>query len=120
MNRSLTAGIALSATLMLASCGGGSDEPKESSATTTTATSSGTQPKCVDVWVSGKTIPKDYEGCSKGDTIEAAVTLDCRDGSKFITYDDRFFATLGGKITAYEGNGEGGAAYQKAYDACFG
>lgn len=56
---------------------------------------------CSDVWVDGKTLPKDYEGCNDGDTFEVAVVAgDCG----LVTYegDTEFYALLGGKITEVE------------------
>lgn len=75
----------------------------------------GDLPKCSDVWVNGETLPADYDGCANGGTTEAAVTIDCTDGGEFTTYDDRFFAVLGGKITEADPDSE---SYTEAYNAC--
>lgn len=108
--------------LSLTACGGGNDDKADSDPTTSAPVSdapesSGT-PTCSDVWVVGETLPEDYEGCEEGDTLFASVTQDCKDGSVFTSYDDRFYAVLGGPIAA---NVEGDdPAYSAFYDACLG
>jgi hypothetical protein len=77
-------------------------------------------PSCAEVWVDGKTLPGDYGGCGNDDSITAAVTINCKDGSKFTTYEDRFFAILGGTVHANVGEPGTDPAYVAAYDACVG
>jgi hypothetical protein len=36
-------------------------------------------PDCSEVWVDGRNLPKDYEGCRDGDTVIAAVSVRCGD-----------------------------------------
>ncbi len=80
----------------------------------------GGMPACDDVWVDGNTLPKDYEGCLNGNTIEAAVTRDCKDGTKFTTYQDHFYAVLDDTIHANMGETAADPAYKTAYNKCLG
>ena len=77
--------------LALAGCGGGgngSESPVASSS-----------PQCAAVWLVGKTIDKDYDGClDDADTLVAAIKTNCTDGSELTTYDDRYWAVLGGEV----------------------
>ena len=55
-------------------------------------------PDCADVWVEGKTLPADYEGCNDGDTFVVLTTVgDCELAS--YEGDEEFFANLGGTIS---------------------
>lgn len=81
------------------------------------AAESGT-PVCSDVWVDGGTLPEDYAGCENADgSIEAAATIKCDSGiGAFTTYQDEFFALLGGEITEAPSTSE---EYSAAYEECF-
>jgi Putative peptidoglycan binding domain len=77
-------------------------------------------PECADIWVDGKTLPADYEGCvgASGNLVLSAM-LACVDGSQFTTHEDLFFARVGGTITAGPGRSpETAAAYSKALSDC--
>lgn len=75
-------------------CGGGNGDSGDDAA------GSG-MPSCSDVWRDGATLPKDYDGCTNDDgSIEAAVSRECDSGiGTLVTYQDDFYALLGGKIT---------------------
>lgn len=81
--------------LSLAGCGGGSSSPD-------TPKASGpieTWPDCSEVWVTGQTLPKDYEGCViKGNEAKPFVGMKCPSGAKYGSYEDRWYAVLGGTV----------------------
>lgn len=102
--------------LALTSCGsddGGGDTKTNDTKTNDTNSPPAASTSCDDIWIAGETLPEDYDGCDRGDTIEAPAVLDCTDGSKMTGFDDRFYAKLGGEI--HEASGE--IANDKAYSA---
>lgn len=74
-------------------------------------------PACTKVWQDGATLPKDYQGCTRPDgDLEAAVTIKCDSGEgTFTTYEDNYFALLGGTITKASSDSD---AYAAAYAKC--
>lgn len=74
-------------------------------------------PACAQVWKDGATLPRDYEGCEGPTTTELGAGIDCWNSPGLMTYDDRFFALLGGEITEAP---VGSEAYDQAYDECVG
>lgn len=77
-------------------------------------------PECGDIWVDGKTLPGDYEGCADdgGDLVLPALSS-CADGSQFTSHDDRFFARLNGTIeVGPEGPPKAAAAYERFMSDC--
>ena len=75
-------------------------------------------PPCSSVWQDGSTLPSDYDGCMDGDTFEVLITRDCADGSKLTTFQDRFYAVLGGTIHESEGEQADDAGYARAWHEC--
>lgn len=55
-------------------------------------------PACSDVWVVGETLAVDYVGCLDRGEVVVAVVEDCVGDGKFTAYDDRLWATFGGKV----------------------
>lgn len=109
--------LAICAALALLATGcSGDDTGADDSGSAATA-ESGT-PACSEVWIDGETLPGDYEGCTNDDgSIEAAATLECDSGiGTFATYQDEFFALLGGEITEAPSDSE---EYAAAYEDCF-
>jgi len=51
-------------------------------------------PACSDVWVEGKTLPADYEGCMDSDSLVISIS----DNTGAVVYDDRFSAQPGQTI----------------------
>ncbi len=55
--------------------------------------------ECTDIWIDGEILDAGYQGC----TIEGRPMLPnvvtCESGDQFTTFDDEFFAVLGGEIT---------------------
>lgn len=72
---------------------------------------------CSDVWVDGKTLPKDYEGCNdEDDTFVVLVTSgDC--GLATYEGDTEFYALLGGEITEVPALADD-PGYAKAFEDC--
>lgn len=83
-----------------------------------TACSGGnSSPKCSEVWISGKTLPKNYEGCS-GDQFKD-IPGKCDDGSKYFgvhTSKTEMFALPGGTIVAE--NDDSTHNYDEFYKKC--
>ena len=75
-------------------------------------TPSANLPACEDVWVEGRDVENAYDGCAQGDSTVPADRLRCSSGQFVVTYDDRFFATLGGRVVD---TGDGGLNKSKQY-----
>lgn len=111
----------------LTACGGGGDEPTPTSAPESPTESAAAElPECSEVWVDGKAIPADYDGCVRdGETVEANAKP-CGDGpEEFVQYQyvkDEvtypFIAILGEKVIEYVDDEN--APYAKTFDKCGG
>lgn len=101
------------ACLALAGCGGGGNGSE--------APVASASPRCSDVWKAGETISEDYDGCLD-DTqhLVAAVKDNCKDGSELTTYDDRYWAVLGGEVqdTGSAGGTDTDQGYADAQASC--
>jgi hypothetical protein len=87
--RNLVVAVAvLAATASLSACG--SAKPAHDDPFGTSSLS-----RCSDVWVVGKTLPKDYSGCMNGNTLVASV----RHSDNIVWYQDRLVAKPGGIIS---------------------
>lgn len=109
------------ALLVLAGCSStddsAADEPTLAAPATTTPPPD--LPACAEVWVAGRTLPKDYVGCLDGEEVEGAVTTQCDSGTgTFATYDDAYWGYLGQKVRT-DPDGTASDAYVKDADACF-
>jgi len=123
--KKLLAAVLLAASL--AACGGGSDEPTQEPAESPSESAAAAElPKCSDVWVDGKTLPTDYDGCvgDDGKTVAADVQP-CGSGPEQfaryeVTDDDDiaypFIAILGEKVIEYTDDENG--PYAKLYNKC--
>jgi hypothetical protein len=119
------AAILLAATVV--ACGGGDEEPTTpSTSETPSETAAAELPECSEVWVDGKTIPADYEGCVRGGETVEANAKPCGDGpEEFVQYqyvEDEitypFVAILGEKVIEYVDDEN--APYAKLFDKCDG
>lgn len=61
--------------------------------------------RCSEVWKAGRTLPSSYQGCSDLATNSIAFPggPTCKDGTQLLTFDDRFWALTGGRITQVQG-----------------
>jgi hypothetical protein len=76
-----------------------------------------TLPDCSDVWVAGKTLPEDYEGCMKDGSIQVSETKKCSAmEGRFVTFDEKYFGILGEEVSDA---GLSSPEYQEAAQACF-
>lgn len=71
--------------------------------------------ECADVWIDGETLDAGYQGCSVDGQPELPSVVTCESGDQFTTYDDRFFAVLGGQITEASA---GSTEYEAAVEEC--
>ena len=93
--------------IVLAACGGQENKPTDEVRETIDAIQDETAewPKCSDVWIEGKKLPDDYEGCVRtvGDdeVAEAGVKIPCPTGGDLFTYEPPgggFFTGKDGRI----------------------
>jgi hypothetical protein len=77
-------------------------------------------PRCQDVWVEGKVLPRDYAGCAgAAGNVTSPVLSECADGSRVATHEGRLFARLGGTIGAGpEGPPAAAASYSRFWSNC--
>lgn len=115
MRKTIAASAAALLALTLAACGDDSDSPKSGG-----DNDEALAPKCSDVWVAGETLPEDYEGCMDGDTLEAAASFNCGDGSSLFQYADDFWAFGGQEIHEEAGGVASAEPYKEAYATCQG
>jgi hypothetical protein len=105
----------LLATLLLAGCSGSSGSSGSGSAGAgsdggdggTTSATSGTPappsaPECDSIWKAGRTLPADYAGCAEDGANGTEETVECKDGTRLVAYDDTFYARTGGRIVEPE------------------
>jgi hypothetical protein len=78
-------------------------------------------PECADVWVDGRKLPEDYEGCRDGDTATAAVSVPCGDEDIYTHEPDDesgFFTDRQGVIHDAGANYASDPVYKKVYASC--
>jgi len=103
----------IAAALVLGGCGA-DHNPADPGATP----KSESLPACHQIWVKGRTLPKDYQGCVDSDgVLQVSEVKQCpsSDGA-LTTYHQDYFALLGQKID----RGVDSTAYQQTYAICFG
>lgn len=109
--------LAAATLLLLAGCG--DDSSDASTAPAAESSSSAAGPDCSQIW-SGETLPKDYEGCVRdGELVEADAQM-CASEQVLVTYDDRYYAVLGGPINDMGGPLSESQQYRKAARSCGG
>lgn len=120
--------------VLFAGCGDAGGPSSEPSDVTTPGTATGTPgsefsspgmdknadalPECSEVWVVGKTLPKDYAGCKLPEGgIDRGADYACTDGKgDLIGHNEQFFARPGGQIKA---NGEDDVAFShELFEVC--
>jgi len=110
----LTALLAVS----LTGCGGGDSS---SSSAPKASGPAETWPACDSVWVTGKTLPDDYEGCViKGNDVAVFSPEQCPSGARYASYADRWYAVPGDTISESKGGGNifGDKGFQKFTKSC--
>lgn len=111
-NKSLALAVAvIVAALTATACGSSSSAPPKGGGSPDSGT-----PKCSDVWKEGRTLPKSYDGCTNGGTLEAAVSV----GKCGLTsYADTYWA-IPGQVIHKKKTPEiaDDKAYAKAFAAC--
>jgi len=98
----LAAPAAVLALGVLAGCGSDSEGSAAAAPSETPTTHATDLPFCSDVWVADKRLPTSYKGC---ETDGQAVKPDrrmCSSGQTIVTYDNRFYAVLGGPVQETE------------------
>lgn len=110
--------LAVVAVLALAGCGSSSD-PGGLDA------EYGNYPDCSAVWVKGKKLPADYDGCLRkaGDdsVIELGASIACRTGSDLYTYEPpggAFFTDAAGRIIDGGENYASHPKYVQRFEEC--
>ena len=123
--KKLLAAVLLAATLT--ACGGGGDDEPTTDPTESPSESAAAElPACSDVWVDGKTLPSDYDGCvgDNGKTVAADIKP-CGSGPEQfaryeVTDDDDiaypYIAILGEKVIEYTDDENG--PYAKLFNKC--
>ncbi len=71
--------------------------------------------ECADVWIDGETLDAGYQGCSIDGEPMLPNVVTCESGDQFTTFDDQFFAVLGGEITEAPADS---AEYTAALEEC--
>ena len=107
-------------TVSLTGCGGGDSSPSSDGAPQASGPAE-TWPACDQVWVTGKTLAKDYEGCViKGNSVAVFSPEQCPSGATYASYDDRWYAVPGDTIHESKGGGNifGDKDFQKFTQTC--
>jgi hypothetical protein len=123
--KKLLAAVLLAASL--AACGGGNDEPtQEPVESPSESAATADLPQCSEVWVDGKTLPSDYDGCVRDDgNAVAADVKPCGSGpeqfARYETTDEDdiaypYIAILGEKVIEYTDDENG--PYAKLFNKC--
>jgi hypothetical protein len=107
MKRRLVHLVALSVVAVAALAGCGSDDGSGDVADESPATSAPTHatdlPFCSDIWVADAQLPSDYQGCEEDGQAVKPDRQSCSSGQKIVTYDDRFYAVMGGPVQETDG-----------------
>jgi hypothetical protein len=120
---------ALLTTLLLVALGGLSacgdeasstaDDAAETTAPTEPAADLPDWPACEEIWVADAKLPVKYKGCVQDDEAVKADKYPCSYSYPIVSYDDRFYAVTGGKITEVESL-EADKDYQQTLNVCSG
>jgi hypothetical protein len=88
------------ATGSLAGCGGTDNGNGSSGAEAPKAGGPAeTWPYCDQIWVTGETLPRIYQGCVlKGNSVKPFSPEKCASGTSYATYQDRWYAVPGEEI----------------------
>lgn len=94
--------------LSLTACGSsdsskGDDTPKADPTATASSTDLSTipvkqLPTCTEIWIAKAILPADYAGCNDSGNREFEQATTCKDGSRLVVSDERFYAITGQKI----------------------
>lgn len=119
--RRVLAGALAPAFLVLASCGTAATQSAgpESSASTS-PTPQLDLPACADVWVAGKQLPADYNGCQENGAAADDVRTSCAMGDALVQHGADLYASPGRQIRTAQGGFPADEAFQRIYDLCTG
>lgn len=73
--------------------------PADSSPASPTASPAVVLPDCAKVWVVGKKLAGNYQGCTSAGNPVKADRISCSSGQVMVRYLDRFYAVRGGTVT---------------------
>lgn len=78
-----------------------------------------TDPACAEVWVEGRTLPADYDGCLDVDgTRSGAPYRECADGARFVSWQGSWAVTGGPVVSAGTGAAAADPAHGDVLAAC--
>jgi len=109
--------------VLTAGCTAGADESSPAPTTSTTPARQQTHsalPSCKEIWRPNARLPDSYNGCTSGVTAVTPSLLACKDGGSLTTYDDRWYAVTGRRITSVNGDISTDRRYARAYSDCLG
>jgi hypothetical protein len=76
-------------------------------------------PSCSDVWQTGETLPEDYDGCViEGNEVKVFSPTECPSGTQHATYEDRWYAVLGGEIQESKASIYSDKGYARFRETC--
>lgn len=75
-------------------------------------------PSCDQVWVTGETIPRGYDGCNRDGAFVEVDLLGCSSGQRLARFDDRYYGVLGGLVREAESSFDDDRAYRRSVASC--
>lgn len=113
--------VAVVGLLALGACGSDDDAApagEASSGASQETGAAGDLPACDEVWQTGETLPRDYEGCSEDGSTVPPEAISCSSGQTFVTFEESHYAVAGGLVRQVEGDIDTDPAYRKAVRSC--
>ena len=99
----------------------GRDSPSASSSMGTGSTDGPSEPACMDIWKEGSVLPQGYTGCVSDGKPGAEESVNCRDDTSLIVFEEVLYAVTGGTIMRpADAPLQDTEEYGKAFSACTG